>query len=189
VGGPDQIATLQPWTPVIAVHAALATTAIVLGAFNALRTERGDRVHRIVGRTWVGMLAVVSVSSFLIGDYTSALGLFLHGLATWTIISITVGTVAARRGASGLHGRFMVGTYLGLLGAGVGALIVPTRRVPSWYAVHPVGMSAITVGLVALAGLVIAVVRTSADLAQGGRRRQKAAGDHPIARSWTRLGE
>lgn len=169
-----QLALLQAWTPLIAAHAAFAVIAVVLGAFNALRSVRGDRVHRTVGRVWVSMLGIVAVSSFFIGDYTSGLGLFLHGLAAWTITSITVGVVAARRGAIDLHRRFMVGTYLGLLGAGIGAVAVPTRRVPSWYAAHPAEMAAITLGLFILAGLVIAAASTSHHHEQsGGRMRRR----------------
>ncbi|HET9257109.1 MAG TPA: DUF2306 domain-containing protein [Pseudonocardiaceae bacterium] len=153
---------LQSWTLLIASHAAVATLAVVLGAFNVVRQVRGDVVHRIVGRLWVTLMLVVSLGSFWIGNYTDGLHLFLHALAAWTILSVTVGTCAARQGAIGVHRFFMLGTYLGLLGALAGVVSVPTRRIPSWFAVYPIPMTAITVGVIAAGVLTLGVIHRTA---------------------------
>ena len=50
---------------------------------------------------------------------------------------------------------FMIGNYIGLLSAFVGAVAVPSRRVPSSFVAHPFAMSLVTVGVVAVAGFVI----------------------------------
>jgi uncharacterized membrane protein len=43
-------------------------------------------------------------------------------LSAWTVISLALAVSFARRGNVRAHKGFMVGTYLGLVGAGLGAL-------------------------------------------------------------------
>lgn len=149
---------LQPWTPVIAAHAIVATAALVLGGFNLLRRKRGDRLHRAVGRTWVIFMFFVSAGSFFIGgiqSYVQPLGIFLHALAAWTIVSLSLGVFFARRRNIPSHRGFMIGTYLGLVGATVGVVAVPSRRVPSYFQAYPEVFTAITLSIIALSVLLI----------------------------------
>lgn len=149
---------LQPWTPAIAVHAMVATAAVVPGAFNVLRGKKGDRLHRAVGRTWVIFMLFVSTGSFFIGglhSYQEPLGIFLHALAAWTIISLCLGVFFARRHKVGLHRGLMVGTYLGFVGATIVVGAVPGGRVPTYFQSYPALFTAITLGLVALSILLI----------------------------------
>jgi len=155
-------AVLEPWTIVITVHAVAAGLAITLGTVNAFRRTRGDLTHRIVGRTWSALMLVVSIGSFWIGGYISGLSLFLHGLAAWTVISICAGVLAARHGAIGVHRRFMLGAYLGLLGAFIGVISVPSRRVPSWFAAHPLTMSALAIVIIAIGLATARAIRRTA---------------------------
>lgn len=159
---------LEPWTIGITVHAVAAALAITLGTVNVFRRTRGDLTHRVIGRVWSALMLLVAVGSFWIGGYASGLGLFLHGLAAWTVISICTGVLAARRGAIRVHRGFMLGSYLGLLGAFVGVISVPSRRVPSWFSAHPLAMSAVAVVIIA-AGLATAgIIRRTAK----GREQQ-----------------
>jgi uncharacterized membrane protein len=149
---------LQPWTPVIAIHAIVATAALVLGGFNLLRRKRGDRLHRAVGRTWVIFMLFVSAGSFFIGGlhgYVEPLGIFLHALAAWTIVSLSLGVLFARRGNVRRHRGFMIGTYCGLVAATIGVVVVPSRRVPSYFHAYPGLFAAITAGIIAVSVLVI----------------------------------
>jgi uncharacterized membrane protein len=47
---------------------------------------------------------------------------WIHLLSAWTLVSLASAIYAIRRGNLRAHRGFMVGTYLGLLGAGAGAL-------------------------------------------------------------------
>ena len=55
----------EPWTLPIIIHAVVAVLAITLGGFNLLRKVKGDRLHKIIGRTWAVLMLVTSVSAFV----------------------------------------------------------------------------------------------------------------------------
>jgi uncharacterized membrane protein len=66
--------TLQPLleaSPVIQIHAYAAIAALLLGA-GVLFRRKGDRLHKLGGRIWVGLMLVVALSSF-----------FIHTIRTW----------------------------------------------------------------------------------------------------------
>ena len=151
---------LKPWTIIIAVHAIVATVTIALGTFQVFRMVRGDRLHKAVGRTWASLMLVVSVTGLFIGNYHDALDLFLHGLAIWTIISICVGVYFARKGNIYRHKGFMLGSYFGLLGAFIGVIAVPTRRIPSYFEAYPLVMTLIAIGIIAVSGFLVAFLST-----------------------------
>ncbi|MEJ2889525.1 DUF2306 domain-containing protein [Actinomycetospora aeridis] len=144
---------LEPWTLLIGTHAVAAVLALVLGAVNTLRRVRGDRPHRRIGRAWLVSMLLVSATSFWIGDYDDAEGLFLHGLAVATIVSIVIGWWAARQGQYITHGWCMVCPYVGLLGALVGVVATPVRMIPSWFRAYPLPMTLIAAGLVVAAAV------------------------------------
>lgn len=121
------------WTALITVHAICATYALLFGAVQLLR-RKGDRPHRILGWIWVSTMAVALVGSFGILTISGTFGV-LHALSLFTASTITVGVIQARRGRIRSHRAFMIGSYLGLLGAFVGVLAVPSRRIPQ-LAVH-----------------------------------------------------
>ena len=159
---------LNSWTPLIAGHAVAASAALVIGPFQLWRTPKGDKAHRVIGRIWVGLMLFVAAGSFLFGGYSNALDVFLRALAVWTVISTTSGIVLARRGNIRHHRGFMVGTYLGLVGAFIGVVAVRRRLVPSWFVAHPLMMSLIAVAIIAVSGFLLAGV-------VGFYRRQPAA--------------
>lgn len=146
---------LKPWTVVIALHAIVAAAAVVMGGFQLVRTVRGDQLHKAAGRLWGALMLVVSVTGFFIGGYSDGLGIFLHALAAWTIISVCAGIYFARKGLIAQHKGFMLGAYFGLLGALVGVIAVRTRRVPSYFCAYPVTMTFVTAGIIAVCGFVI----------------------------------
>ncbi len=102
--------------PIMAIHLAFAALALPLGAAMLIR-RKGDRPHKLIGRAWVGLMAVVVVSSFWItgvnGDRWSA----IHILSLVTLVSLIGGIVAIRNGRVGGHRYAMVGSCLGLIGA------------------------------------------------------------------------
>ncbi|WP_288586041.1 DUF2306 domain-containing protein [uncultured Methylobacterium sp.] len=110
--------TLQPLlqaSPVIQVHAAAALAALSLGALQ-FGVPRGGGRHRWMGRLWVGLMAVVALSSFGISGLRQV-GPFgwIHLLSLFTLAALVRGVLHARRGEIAAHRWTMIGLYLGAL--------------------------------------------------------------------------
>jgi uncharacterized membrane protein len=104
---------------VIPLHLSAAVAALVLG-LALLPLRKGTRLHRSLGRTWGALMLVTAISSFWITrDGTFS---WIHLLSAWVLIALALGVYFIRRGNVRAHKAFMVGTYLGLCGAGLGAL-------------------------------------------------------------------
>ena len=109
-------------TPLIALHAILATLALGVGVAVMLR-RKGTASHKLLGRLWVAAMVGVAVSSFWIFEIRRGAGpSFIHLLSLWTLVSLALAMWFIRRGNVRAHKGFMVGTFLGLIGAGIGAL-------------------------------------------------------------------
>ena len=107
----------------MAIHLAAVGPAIVIGVAQVFMTK-GTRLHKILGWIWVTAMLAVAVSSFWIMEIRKGAGLSLiHLLSVWTLVSLSAGIWFIRRGNVRAHKRFMVGTLLGLAGAGIGALM------------------------------------------------------------------
>lgn len=145
----------HPWTLLIALHAAGATLAAVLGGFQLLRRRKGDLLHRRVGRIWMADMYWVCFSSFGIQRLDPGHFSWIHGLSLWTILSLTVAVVAARRGNIREHRQWVMGSYLGLLAAGVAAVAFPRRLVPQTAMHAPWALVGGLLGVTALAVLCI----------------------------------
>lgn len=103
----------------IAVHLCAALAALLLGGA-VLAMRKGTNLHRTLGRAWGALMLVTAVSSFWItrdGHWS-----WIHLLSAWTLVSLACAVYHVRRGNVRAHRVFMVGTYLGLVGAGAGAL-------------------------------------------------------------------
>ena len=122
------------FTAVIFIHAVCASFAILFGAFQLLRKTKGGKLHKVIGRLWVLCMYVVTISSFAIQNLNGGFS-WLHALSIFTFITVTVGIVAAVRHNIKAHKGFMTGSYFGILGATIGVIAVPTRRIPQ-LAVH-----------------------------------------------------
>ncbi|TGE00677.1 DUF2306 domain-containing protein [Methylobacterium nonmethylotrophicum] len=110
--------TLQPLlqaSPVIQVHAAAAIAALVLGALQ-FGLPRGFGRHRLMGRLWVGLMALVALSSFGISGLRQV-GPFswIHGLSVFTLGALVLAVAYARRRRLAAHRWAMIGLYLGAL--------------------------------------------------------------------------
>lgn len=108
--------------PLIVLHASLAVLSLAVGATVLVRAK-GTPSHKLLGRIWLAAMAGVSVSSFWIFEIRHGAGpSWIHLLSVWTLISLGLAVWFIRRGNVRAHKGFMVGTFLGLLGAGLGAL-------------------------------------------------------------------
>jgi uncharacterized membrane protein len=98
-------------SPTIQIHALFAFLALLLGAVQLFR-KKGDAVHRALGRTWVGLMAVVALSSFFIWTIR-LVWLFspIHLLSIFTLVMLWRGVMAARGGDISRHQKTMQITY------------------------------------------------------------------------------
>ena len=129
------------WNLLIATHAVAALYALAVGPINILRRRR-DRTHHVLGYTWAGAMYYVCLSSFWIvsdGHFS-----WLHGLSAFTIVTVSLGILAAVRRNIRWHMMNMIGSYFGLVVAFIFATIVPSRGIPRLLVSDP-----LTAGLVA----------------------------------------
>jgi len=106
-----------------AIHLAAVLPALALGGAQMLR-PKGTRPHRLLGWLWVLAMAVAAISSLWIMELRHGAGWsVIHLLSIWVLVSLVVAIAAIRRGNVRTHRNFMLGTLLGLAGAGAGALM------------------------------------------------------------------
>ncbi|WP_314323032.1 DUF2306 domain-containing protein [Paenarthrobacter ilicis] len=122
------------WTVLISVHAIAASYALIFGAVNLLRRTKGGSLHKVVGRIWVASMYIVVLTSFGIRTIDGGFN-WLHALSVLTFCTLTAGLWAVRKRNIRAHRSFMTGSYFGLIGAFVGVLAVPSRRIPQ-LAIH-----------------------------------------------------
>ena len=95
----------------IPLHAIAAMIAIILGGVQ-LSMKKGGKTHKLLGRIWVGLMLVVSFSSFFIheiqlwGAYSP-----IHLLSLWTIFSVGLALYYVRIGNIKRHKQVMIALY------------------------------------------------------------------------------
>jgi len=145
----------SPWTLLITLHAFAAGYALLFGAVNLLRRNKGSAAHKILGRIWAVAMYVVVLTSFGIRTIDGGFN-WLHALSVLTFCTLTMGLWSVRRGNIRAHQRFMTGSYFGLVGAFIGVVAVPDRRLPQM-AIHDLAGLTLWVAALALtAGLTVA---------------------------------
>lgn len=102
-------------SPAIQIHAYAAIAAFLLGGFVLFR-RKGDRLHRIGGRVWFGLMLTVALSSFFIhtirvwGAWSP-----IHLVSVGTLFSLGYGIWLIRRRIVIGHAVVMKATYIGAL--------------------------------------------------------------------------
>jgi uncharacterized membrane protein len=99
------------WTPVIAAHAAMAGAALVVGGTVLVR-RKGTVSHRVLGWTWVLLMASVASSSFAIRFSGFS---WIHGLSVYTLFALVFGVANARRRNIRAHRITMISIFVGAL--------------------------------------------------------------------------
>jgi len=160
---------MQHWNTLIALHAFGAVVAVMVGAVVLRRRGKGGRVHRRLGTAWMVLMYWVVLSSFWIKQLHPGHFSWIHGLSLWTFLSLTMAYWAARTRRRDQHRAWVVGTYFGLVGAGVAAMAFPVRLAPQLLVHRP---------LVFLAAVVVAAALTAlgVQVAQRPRRAQPQHG-------------
>jgi len=169
---------MHRWTVLIAAHASAATLALLLGAVVIRMPRKGSPVHRRVGKVWFAAMYFTALSSFGIKELTPGHFSWIHGLSLWTLVSLTIALWAARTGRRQQHQAWVIGSYCGLLGAGMAAMAFPVRLAPQLLVHRPLVFAA---AVVAIAGVTWAVVqlakRPHRKLSDGGVAIATAASD------------
>ena len=150
------------WSLLLATHAFAASVALPLGGWQLFRSTKGSPVHRLVGRTWVVLMLFVSFTSFWIKELEPGRFSWIHILSLVTILSVSWGLVAAIRGDIQAHKEYMIGSWLGLVGAFVGAVVVPVRHIPTFVVTEPVQAFAAFVAVIITAAAVVTTAKTIA---------------------------
>jgi uncharacterized membrane protein len=119
---------VQAMSPALIIHLATVLPALPLGAYLLLR-PRGDRLHRLLGRAWAGMMVVTAISSFWLREGGGLS--FIHLFSVATLLSIPMAVVAIRRGNVRRHRGAMTGMFIGLVVAGAFAFM-PGRLLNGW---------------------------------------------------------
>ena len=113
-------------TPAILVHLSFALSALVLGPL-ALTVQKGSRLHRIAGYSWVLLMLGAAISSAFIRDFRlpNIAGFTpVHILSVGVLVGLTAALVFVARRNIKAHRRIMWHTYLGgCIGAGAFALL------------------------------------------------------------------
>jgi uncharacterized membrane protein len=166
--------TLDPLlraSPIIQIHAVCAFVALVLGAVQLFR-KKGDPVHRMLGASWVTLMAIVALSSFFI--WTIRLWwLFspIHLISIFTLAMLWVGVRRAQRGDIERHSKTMQYTYFMALVV-TGLLTFVPGRIMYFVAFGPEGA---TPGKLLVFGAIVIVVAAIAVLAALWRRSKQGA--------------
>ena len=95
----------------VPLHAIAAILAIILGGMQ-LYMKKGGATHKLLGYVWVGLMLIVSVSSFFIHEiklwnaYSP-----IHLLSAWTIFSLGLAIYYVRVSNIKRHKQAMVMIY------------------------------------------------------------------------------
>ena len=117
---------------VIYAHIALALVAVPVGAFIFL-TKKGTAQHKLVGRVWVVILLIVSLSAILIQEINPEGYSLIHLLIPWTIASLVYSWSIKRfkkthkRKYRQAHMYSMIGVYVGALLVAGAFTLLPGR--------------------------------------------------------------
>ena len=102
----------------IGLHIATATLAVVVGCV-ILLMPKGTLRHKMTGRIWVALMAIVAIGSFrLFGISQNGWFSPIHVLSIFTLCSLAYGIFMIRRGNKIAHIGAMIGCFSGLVIAG-----------------------------------------------------------------------
>jgi uncharacterized membrane protein len=111
---------------VIAVHLAAVVPSLVVGA-SIFLLRKGTTRHRLMGRIWVAAMFVTVLSSFGIRELNHGHFSWIHSLAALTALSLVRAIWAIRQGNVSGHVVAMRGSFIGLVVAGIAAVVTPHR--------------------------------------------------------------
>lgn len=105
----------------IYIHLATVIPGLPLGAW-VLWSRKGTPAHKMAGRVWALMMVITAIDSFWIRSLTGGISP-IHIFSVITLVSIPRGIYYARIGNIPGHVSAMRGVYIGLVIAGLAALV------------------------------------------------------------------
>ncbi len=99
----------------VQVHAFAAVAAFALGALQFAGIRMGRTAHRVLGWSWVALMAIVAGSAMFIREIFDGWLSPIHLFVPLTIVGIAAGLGAIRRGDVSAHRRHMRGVFIGAL--------------------------------------------------------------------------
>jgi uncharacterized membrane protein len=102
-----RLAPLLQASPAIQIHVFAAVLALLLGLWQFLG-RKGTLPHRLIGWTWIVLLASICISSFFIPGslFIGPVSVF-HALSVYTLWALFMGAKAARDGDVADHKSYM----------------------------------------------------------------------------------
>jgi uncharacterized membrane protein len=116
-------------SPLVQIHAFGAMAALLLGAWQLAAPKYGLS-HRVRGWAWVGLMALVALSSF--GVRTHGGFSWIHILSVLVLAQLPIAVLHIRRGRVGqgrarAHARAMVGLFVFALSVTGAFTLLPGR--------------------------------------------------------------
>jgi len=167
---------MHQWNLLVATHALGATFALFAGLVVLRTPGKGNRFHRRLGTVWMVAMYWTVLSSFGIRQLHPHHLSWIHGLSAWTFVTLTAALWAARTGRRRMHRDFVVGSYLGLVGAGVAAMAFPVRLAPQLLIHRPLVFAGAACAVAAMVAVLVLGLRRS-DV----RRRRRLAAVRTVA--------
>lgn len=124
---PDHAATRHM---AVVIHVATVLPAIPLGAY-LLLTRKGTKLHKQLGKVWVGLMVTTALSAVFI--QTGGSFSFIHIFVPMTLIASYKLVATARRGDMKGHRKEVLSLYLGaLMIPGIFSMALPGRLMNVW---------------------------------------------------------
>lgn len=127
--------------PVVFVHLVSMLAAVVLGAV-LLRGRKGATAHRVLGWTWVALMATAALTSWFIRGSGPWWGLsWIHLLTLLVCVTLPLAVLAARRGRVATHRSAMTQLYWGACIAAGAFTLLPGRFLGRLVWQHGLGLA------------------------------------------------
>lgn len=153
---------MHGWNVLIALHALGATLSLMVGLVVLRTPHKGNLFHRRLGMVWMGAMYWTVLSSFWVRQLRPGHFSWIHGLSVWTFFSLTMALWAARTGRRAVHKQWVVGSYLGLVGAGLAAMAFPVRLAPQLLVHRPLVFAAAVVAMALATTVVVRLAKRPA---------------------------
>ncbi len=116
----------------LTIHLNAALWAILSGV-SQIVASKGTKVHKVIGWSWMTAMVIVALSSFWLTGFMNLLWGYspIHLLSIWILVCVAVSIYSAKTGNIKRHRGFAIGAFLGVIGAGIGAL-APDRLIHQW---------------------------------------------------------
>ena len=122
------LAPLLAAPSIVQLHAAGAMAALAIGGAQFL-APKGTVPHRVLGYAWVGLMALVALSSFgITGVGGAGRWSWIHLVSLYTLGALCLAVWQARQGRIRAHRYSMIGLYLGALVITGAFTLLPGRR-------------------------------------------------------------